>query len=100
MQAVPQGSLYLVDLPDPERARFRIRLREPGDPRELFGTTTVFVTADGGHLLKVSRRSDQTAGYRMLDAVYAFHTGEIGGAGGKMAVFATGLMLASLCVLG
>jgi uncharacterized iron-regulated membrane protein len=100
MQAVPEGSLYLVDMPDQQHARFRIRLREPGDPRELFGTTTVYVSADGDHLLGVLHRSDQSAGHQLLDAVYALHTGEIGGPGGKILVFATGLVMVALCVLG
>ncbi len=100
MQAVPDGYVYLVDLPSQTHARFRIRLREPGDPREHFGTTTVYVSAYGKSLLKVSRRSDQSAGHQILDTIYALHTGEILGSGGKFIIFATGLALATLCALG
>lgn len=100
MQAVPEGSLYLVDMPSQGLARFRIRLREPGDPREFFGTTTVYVSADGNSLLKVSRRSDQNAGHKSLDALYALHTGEIWGPGGRMIIFASGLVMAVVCALG
>lgn len=100
MQAVPEGRVYLVDLPSQTQGRFRIRLREPGDPREEFGTSTVYVSAVDNSLLAVSRRSDQSTGHQMADAIYALHTGEILGFGGRLIIFAAGLALTTLCALG
>lgn len=100
MNAVPSGAIYMIDAPSPSHRWFRIRLREPGDPREWYGTSTVFVSVGAETPINVSHVSEQSAGYRLLDAVYAVHTGEIIGQAGRLIVFASGLAAAALCVLG
>lgn len=99
-QAFPGTRLSGVNLPSEDTRFYKVRLLQPGESRRVYGTTTVFVRADNG---LVAARHDALAdgpARSFVDGLFPFHTGEMGGLAGRLAVVAIGLWLLTMICLG
>jgi uncharacterized iron-regulated membrane protein len=92
--------LSAVEMPADEDATYRIRVLAPGEHRRAFGTTTIFIDARSGAVRGVFPPFSQPIGQRLINALYAIHTGEIGGPAGRLLVLAVGAWLMTMLVLG
>jgi uncharacterized iron-regulated membrane protein len=96
----PGATLSIVTLPDAERPWYRIRVRQPGELRRVFGETTVFVDARDGAVLLDRDAFTMPLNERIANAFYPIHTGEFLGLPGRLVSLLTGLGLITMAVLG
>lgn len=96
----PGASVSGIDFPSPEGAVWRITLKQRDEPRRAYGKTRVFVSAVDGTVLAVFDALHASPGARAFNSLFAFHTGEMGGAAGRVVVLLTGLTLIGLMALG
>lgn len=96
----PDARLADVSFPTADSAVWRVRLRTDGETRRAYGRTAVFVSGNSGQILANLPASDNTPRRAFLDGLFPFHTGEIAGLPGRIAVLATGLWLLSMALLG
>ena len=79
---------------------FAVRVRQAHDLRRVFGTTIVYVSSRSGHVLGNYDARSMPLKTRLWDAVYACHTGEIGGIVGRCLVAIVGMWLSVMIGLG
>jgi uncharacterized iron-regulated membrane protein len=96
----PGATLAVVELPSAENAWYRIRLRQPGELRRVYGTTTVYVDAHDGSVLLDRDAFALPLNERISNAFYPIHTGEFAGFIGRLVVLLTGLGLLGMATLG
>jgi uncharacterized iron-regulated membrane protein len=96
----PGATLALVEMAGAENPWYRIRLRQRGELRRVFGTTTVFVDAHDGTVLLDRNAFELPLNEKIANAIYPIHTGEFAGLGGRVIVFAIGLWLIAMATLG
>jgi uncharacterized iron-regulated membrane protein len=96
----PGSKLAAVELPDSDAPWFAIRVTQSHDVRRFFGTTTVYISNRNGGVLENYAADAMPAGVRMWDALYALHTGEIGGIAGRCLIALLGVALFVLIGLG
>ncbi len=100
-RAVPGSRLTAVaTMPGPDDATYRIRVLAPDEWRRAYGTSTVYVDAVTGAVRGAYPANAAPRANTFMNALYAFHTGEILGLVGRLLVMATGLWLATMVVLG
>jgi uncharacterized iron-regulated membrane protein len=96
----PGATFAGMTMPGDARPWYRIRVRQPGELRRVYGTTTVYVaTADGAIDVANDARSAPWK-KRFLDATWPLHTGEAAGLGGRVLALATALCILGSIVLG
>ncbi|HEX7374604.1 MAG TPA: PepSY-associated TM helix domain-containing protein, partial [Steroidobacteraceae bacterium] len=100
LQRFPGAQLSGAAFPNDERPWYRIRIRQPGEWRRVYGTTTIYVAAADGHVLRVDDPLVASRGRRFLDNLYPVHTGEAGGFVGRLLTFSVAAWLLSMLVLG
>jgi uncharacterized iron-regulated membrane protein len=100
LQRYPGARLSLVEMPAAEQPWYRIRLRQDGELRRVFGQTTVFVDARDGTLLLDNDAFKLPLNEKIANAFYPIHTGEFLGFPGRMISLLTGLSLLTMGVLG
>ena len=100
LQRYPGSRLSLVEMPGVDQPWYRIRLRQSGELRRVYGQTTVFVDARDGMLLLDSDAFKLPLNERIANAFYPIHTGEFLGLGGRLLTLLTGLSLLTMAVLG
>lgn len=96
----PGATLAVIDLPSLNSPAYRLRLLLPGEPQRTFGTTTVFVAAADGTVLRVIDALEQPLSHQVVAWLYPIHTGEILGLPGRIAVMASGAAMLTLMTLG
>jgi uncharacterized iron-regulated membrane protein len=96
----PGAALAIIRMPDADQPWYRVRLRQPGELRRVFGQTTVYVDAHDGALLRDSDAFKLPLNERIVNAIYPIHDGEAFGIGGRLIVLLTGLSLLTMGVLG
>ena len=96
----PGAALSGIGFPSAETAWWAIRLRQPGELRRAYGKTRVYVSAVDGAVGADFDALASGAGRRFVDSLFAFHTGEMGGMPGRIAVLAIGLWLLTMGTLG
>lgn len=96
----PQARLAAVETPSPQSPWYKVRFRQAGDARRVFGTTTVYVDAHGGRVLADYDARRAPWGRKALTALNPLHTGEIGGFAGRVIAVGVGLWLLTLASLG
>ena len=96
----PGGSFSGVSLPDEEEPWYRVRLRNSGEVPRKWGTTIVWVSSNDGQVLGTYNAASPKPGRAVTDSMYAIHTGQAGGAIGRIIVLAIGLCLLTLIALG
>ena len=96
----PGAALSIVRMPDADRPWYRVRLRQTGELRRVFGQTSVYIDAHDGAVLRDSDAFKLPLNERFVDAIYPIHSGEAFGIGGRLIVLLTGLSLLAMGVLG
>lgn len=100
-RAVPGSRLTAVaTMPSTDDATYRIRVLAPDERRRAYGTSTVYIDAVTGSVRGAYPANAAPRANAFMNALYAFHTGEILGLTGRLLVMATGLWLATMVVLG
>lgn len=89
-----------VKMPSMDSPWYRVRLRQPGEWRRVFGRTTVYISAVSGDVLLSESAFAASPQQRFLDILYPIHTGEIGGLAGRVLDFAVALWLLAMLGLG
>lgn len=100
LRVFPQASFVRLDLPAPGAANFQVQMRQPGELRAVFGTTSVTIDGRDGRVLTQRDSRRALAGDIALDAMFAFHNGEWVGAPGRIAVALAGLLLLATSIFG
>ena len=96
----PGSTLAALELPGAHAPWFAVRVRQAHDLRRVFGTTIVYVSSRSGRVLGNYDAGSMPLKTRLWDAVYALHTGEIGGTVGRCLVAIVGMWLSVMIGLG
>ena len=96
----PGATLTALSMPAPGDAWYRIRVRAPGEVRRMYGTTTVFVSAATGAVLRDYPAATDTLARSSYDLLYPLHTGELGGVPGRLLLLTLGSALLVMGVFG
>ncbi|QMW22990.1 PepSY-associated TM helix domain-containing protein [Sandaracinobacteroides saxicola] len=96
----PDATFVSATLPGPKAAAYKFRLHQPGEARALFGVTAVWVDGASGTISYRYDPLDAAAANRVIDSLFAIHSGEIAGWPGRLAVLAAGLSLPMLWITG
>ena len=96
----PEAALSGVGFPSPDSAWWAIRLRQSGELRRAYGKTRVYVSAADGETVVDFDALSSPPSRRFVDSLFSFHTGEMGGLPGRIAVAGIGLWLAAMNLLG
>ena len=100
LRSFPGSRVSGINLPADDMAFYKIRLLQPGESRRIYGTTTVFVRAADGQIVAGSDALNDGPRRSFVDGLFPFHTGEMGGTIGRIAVMAIGIWLIAMIVLG
>ena len=100
MQRYPGAALSLVEMPGADQPWYRIRLRQVGELRRVFGQTTIFVDAHDGTVLLDRDAFRLPLNEKIANAFYPIHNGEFLGLPGRLVSLLTGLGLLAMGVLG
>jgi uncharacterized iron-regulated membrane protein len=96
----PSAELSGAALPSADRPWYRIRVRQPGEWRRVYGTTVVYVAAADGRVLRVEDALDAPGARAFLSNLYPIHTGEAVGLPGRLLTLAIGAWLFTMLLLG
>ncbi|EJL24226.1 PepSY domain-containing protein [Novosphingobium sp. AP12] len=97
---IPDGQWVRVFMPNPDQHFYSVRLHRPAETRAWLGATSVVVDSDTGEVVDVYDAVNAPLANRVMDAVFAVHSGEIGGLPGRMLVLLVGLSLPFFYVTG
>src|SRR3546814_9808683 len=75
-------------------------MRQPCEAGRAYVTTRVSVAAADGRIVDTVDPFAMSVGERAINLLYPIHTGEIGGAAGRIVVLSIGVWLATMIVLG
>jgi len=100
LQRYPGAALALVEMPGTEQPWYRVRLRQPGEIRRVFGQTTVYVDARDGAVLLDRDAFKLPLNEKIANAFYPVHTGEFLGLPGRLVSLLSGLSLIAMILLG
>ena len=92
--------IAIIEMPGADHPWYRIRVREDGESRRVFGWTSVLIDAQDGSVLLDKNAADLATNAKVYNSFYSIHTGEFFGLGGRIVVLAVGLWLTTMCVLG
>lgn len=100
LHAYPQARFARLDLPKPGKGAYVVQMRQPGELRASFGTTSVAVSGQNGTILW--RRDSRQAflGDSTIDGLFAIHNGEWLGLPGRLLMGLAGMMLAATALMG
>jgi uncharacterized iron-regulated membrane protein len=96
----PDAVVAIVSMPSARRPWYSIRLRQPGELRQIYGTTQVRVDADTGQPLAMVDALRMSISDRMFVALYPIHSGEWGGVTTRLLALVVGLWLTGTIVFG
>ncbi len=96
----PGAAVSGIGFPSPEDAVWTITLKQRGEMRRAYGKTRVFVSAIDGQFVAEFDALRAARGRRFVNFLFPFHTGEMGGTPGRIAVLVMGLWLITMIVLG
>lgn len=96
----PGAALAAIYPPDGDRPVWRIRVTQPDEVRRAYGATTIFVSAVDGQVVGRFDALDAAPRRAFVDGLFPFHTGEMGGLAGRIAVLAIGLWLVTMIIVG
>src|SRR4029077_1838158 len=96
----PGSTLAALELPDAHAPWFLVRVTQVHDVRRMSGRTTIYVSSRSGRILANYDARALPLKTRAWDAVYPFHTGEIGGLAGRCLVSLVALWLITMISLG
>jgi uncharacterized iron-regulated membrane protein len=96
----PGATFSSLSLPSPGEPWYRVRVRQKGELRRVFGRTTVYVATVDGSIEVTNDALHAPWARRFVDACYPVHTGEAAGAVGRALVFATAFSVLVSALLG
>src|SRR3546814_3892573 len=96
----PQAAFSGVQFPAADAPYYAVQLRQPCEAGRAYGTTLVSVAAADGRIVDTVDPFAMSVGERAINLLYPIHTGEIGGAAGRIVVLSIGVWLATMIVLG
>ncbi len=96
----PDARLSAMILPGDGEPWYRVRQHRPGDMRRNWGTSTLFISASDGRIMREDAAAEAPARRAMVDSIYPFHTGQAAGTTGRLLVLLQGVWLATMIVLG
>lgn len=96
----PGSTLTALSMPGSDEPWYRIRVRAPEEISRMWGTTTVFVSAEDGRIISAHPAETASTARSFAEFVYPLHTGQIAGTGGRMALLLIGAWLITMIVLG
>jgi uncharacterized iron-regulated membrane protein len=100
LRLYPGSTLSALEFPDEHAPWFTVKVNQAHDLRRISGTTTVYVSSRSGRVLANYDTHAMPVKTRLWDAVYPFHTGEIGGVAGRCLVSLIALWLITMISLG
>jgi uncharacterized iron-regulated membrane protein len=100
LQRFPAARMTGIVMPTREEPWYRMRLRQPGEWRHVYGNTMVYVAAATGQLLHVDDALNASPRRAFVNSLYPVHTGEAAGIVGRGLSFAVGSWLLTMLVLG
>jgi uncharacterized iron-regulated membrane protein len=96
----PGAAVSGIRFPSSENAMWRITLKQRGELQRAYGKTLVFVSAMDGHIIANFNALRAPRSRRFINVLFPFHTGEMGGTLGRLAVFSIGVWLIAMIALG
>jgi uncharacterized iron-regulated membrane protein len=96
----PGSTLTALSMPTPDRAWYRVRVHAPGEVPRMYGTTTVFVSASSGEILREYPARQASFARSFYDTLYPLHTGELGGVAGRLVLLVLGVTLLLMGIYG
>jgi uncharacterized iron-regulated membrane protein len=96
----PGSTLTALSMPTSDRAWYRVRVHAPGEVPRMYGTTTVFVGAANGEILREYPARQAAFARSFYDTLYPLHTGELGGLAGRLLLLVLGVTLLVMGVYG
>ena len=96
----PGSTLTALSMPTPGNAWYRVRVRASGEVPRMYGTTTVYVSAADGALLREYPAATASTARAFFDVLYPLHTGELGGLAGRLVLLLLGVGLLVMGVFG
>lgn len=96
----PGAALSGVGFPATDSAVWSVRLRQAAELRRAYGKTRVYVSAIDGRVVAEFDALASTAGRRLMDSLFSFHTGEMAGLPGRIAAAGIGIWLFTMTLLG
>lgn len=100
LAAYPGSTLAAVYAPSGDRPVWQVRVTQPDEARRAYGATRVFVSAVDGRILARFDALDAAPPRAFVDGLFPFHTGEMGGLAGRVAIAAIGVWLITMIVVG
>jgi uncharacterized iron-regulated membrane protein len=96
----PGSTITALSMPTASNAWYRVRVHAPGEVPRMYGTTTLFVSAADGRVLREYAASAASPARTFFDLLYPFHTGELGALPGRLILLTTGILLLVMGVFG
>jgi uncharacterized iron-regulated membrane protein len=96
----PGSTLTALSMPTSDGAWYRVRVHAPGEVARMYGTTTVFVSAANGQVLREYPAREASFARAFYDTLYPLHTGELGGLTGRLFLLILGISLLVMGVYG
>ena len=96
----PGALLAAVNFPKDGQPWFAVRVTQPGEARRFSGQTIAYISSRSGRVLGTYDALKVPLKTRIWDALYAFHTGEIGGSPGRWLAATVGISLLTIITLG
>jgi uncharacterized iron-regulated membrane protein len=96
----PGSTLTALSMPTSDGAWYRIRVHAPGEVPRMYGTTTMFVSAANGEVLREYPARQASFARSLYDTLYPLHTGELGGLAGRSLLLVLGVALLVMGVYG
>ena len=100
LKLYPGSQLAALEFPDAHSPWFKVQVTQAHDLRRASGTTSIYVSSRSGRVLGNYDFRTLPMKTRLWDAVYPFHTGEIGGVAGRCVTALIGLWLLTMIGLG
>lgn len=96
----PGAALSGINFPSAGSPVWKITLKQRGELRRAYGRTRVYISAIDGRIVKESNAVRAPSNLRFYNFLFPFHTGEMGGTPGRIAVLLIGVWLLGMIVLG
>jgi uncharacterized iron-regulated membrane protein len=99
-EALPDGRIVFIDMPDAGDAPIRVRLQVPGDPHRRFPGSYVFIDQFSGRVLAVHDVRRANTGTAVASWVRTLHDGTVGGMATRILAVLIGFVPTILFVTG
>lgn len=96
----PGATVSGIGYPTLDNAVWTITLKQSEELQRAYGRTRVLISAVDGGVVSDFNALDAPPARRFLNLLFPFHTGEVGGLPGRVAVFGIGAWLIAVVLLG